>query len=1306
MQGSVLNVGADTSLILGDDGVRYTFVSAEWRDSNVPPDVGTRVDFEVRGSDAVDIYAVPDASPLRDVASTRAPASSSAQLDAPSAQATSTTPTSRSGRGPWLIVGGVAAVVLIVIVVAFLLGLFTSSSPPIGNEIARHNHEGKLYVLVEYEDELAIFEGSGAPVTSRGLAEDVLRSYAWRQVLGDFNSGDLVDVSRRVDAVDDRVAEVRSVSNDVVDVLDYLDGLEADIPFLGSVSAMDVIAESFDGVGETESLIRSLDSELNDLGNNAGVLSRASSQIPNLNLVSVSGDDMDTLFADTAQASVGLERTVRSVKDAVSDVRQPVAGLESALRSASDTPIIGGAIGDSARTLGRLESQLSGLSDVLQGFESDLSALGEDVQSAIVSVDNVHDADLKRWLEEPYDTQWPPEDAERRAGVASRIEIVDREVIKEVPATVLVEKQVTVEVEKVVDKEVPATVVVEKQVIVEVEKVVEKEVPATVLVENQVTVEVEKVVEEASTPTPTPTPNPVQPTPTPTPVAVQPTPTPTPRVAQPTPAASASGRIAFASDRDGDFEIYVMNADGSGVVQLTDNDFYDSYPSWASDGRRIAFTSDRDGDSEIYVMNADGSGVVQLTDNDFQDIYPSWSSDGRRIAFTSTADRSDPNIYVMNADGSGIVQLTDNRANEWYSAWSPDGSRIAFDSNRDGDTDIYVTNADGGGVVQLTDNDYTDWDPAWSPDGRRIAFTSYRSGPGDIWDIYVINADGSDVVRLTDDDHSGREPAWSPDGLSIAFASTTPAVNGWDLEIYVMNPDGSGIVQLTDNDSEDRWPSWSTAVENTVAAEPDFDLVHDVSAKEIAAGESFTLSIRMHGLTQAGNHGGVSVSFPSLTQSDDSNSSYSSSLADVEVVSYTSGLSQVAFHQPGAAIYHREGNRQFAAEHLLIESDDPSWSQSDDRTLVLRVTPKQSGDFPILVRGWLCADGYTRCGRTPSDGATTDQQGWVADEHSVRVTPSDDRATASASGRIAFTSDRDGWDWEIYVMNDDGSGVIQLTDNDSEDWDPAWSPDGSRIAFTSDPNMDRHYPKRNWYVLLSIVEDSNTRLEFDQHRYGDSRLNDKNDWGIYVMNADGSGILQLTDNDSMDWGPAWSPDGSRIAFTSDRDGDWDIHVMNADGSGGIWLTDNDTPDWAPAWSPDGSRIAFQSYPEGTDLYNWKPEIYVMNADGTGVVRLTDNDYWDDAPTWSPDGRRIAFWSDSGGDFEIYVMNADGTGVMQLTDSGGRDPTWSPDGQRIAFWSDSGGGQEVYVMNADGTGVVQLTDSDSLDWFPAWSPAVR
>ena len=235
------------------------------------------------------------------------------------------------------------------------------------------------------------------------------------------------------------------------------------------------------------------------------------------------------------------------------------------------------------------------------------------------------------------------------------------------------------------------------------------------------------------------------------------------------------------------------------AARLTDNDARDSFPAWSPDGRRIAFDSDRDGNSEIYVMNADGSGVTRLTDNDAIDSFPTWSPDGRRIAFSSTRDGSFE-VYVMNADGSGVTRLTDNDARDWSPAWSPDGRHIAFESTRDGNSEIYVMNADGSGVTRLTYNGAADGTPAWSPDGRRIAFASGGRGNSE---IYVMDASG--VIRLTDNDASDVTPAWSPDGLRIAFASEREG----NLEIYVMNADGSGVTRLTYNGANGLFPDWS-----------------------------------------------------------------------------------------------------------------------------------------------------------------------------------------------------------------------------------------------------------------------------------------------------------------------------------------------------------------------------------------------------------------------------------------------------------------------------------------------------------------
>jgi len=272
-------------------------------------------------------------------------------------------------------------------------------------------------------------------------------------------------------------------------------------------------------------------------------------------------------------------------------------------------------------------------------------------------------------------------------------------------------------------------------------------------------------------------------------------------LAVPTAPRTAAGRIAFASNRDGNMEIYLISTDGSGLTRLTNNAAYDIYPSWSPDGTLIAFHSKRDGNWEIYVMNADGSGVASLTNNPASDASASWSPHGTRIAFNSNRD-GNVEVYVMNADGGEVTRLTNNPAQDLFPSWSPDGTRIAFYSNRDGNDDIYVMNADGSGVTRLTNNAARDISPSWLPDGRYIAFQSFRDNN---WEIYIINADGAGVRNLTNNPAADIEPRWSPDGTRIAFSSTRDG----NVEIYVMNADGSDVTRLTNNPAEDRTLTWS-----------------------------------------------------------------------------------------------------------------------------------------------------------------------------------------------------------------------------------------------------------------------------------------------------------------------------------------------------------------------------------------------------------------------------------------------------------------------------------------------------------------
>jgi Tol biopolymer transport system component len=256
---------------------------------------------------------------------------------------------------------------------------------------------------------------------------------------------------------------------------------------------------------------------------------------------------------------------------------------------------------------------------------------------------------------------------------------------------------------------------------------------------------------------------------------------------------------------------------------------------------------------------------------------------------------------------------------------------------------------------------------------------------------------------------------------------------------------------------------------------------------------------------------------------------------------------------------------------------------------------------------------------------------------------------------------------EINLLSADGSRFVNLTDHPDNEFFATWSPDGRKIAFASrfdviDGPMRSHWESR-----------------------------------VFTMNADGTGRTQLTDG-YREEGPAWSPDGSRLAFIgTGSDGISHLFVMNADGSGQTPLTSlGPTSTFlspVPAWSPDGTRIAYSGL-----LLN-RPGIYVISPDGSGETRLTDG--YDGAAAWSPDGSRIAFVRlETGQGDVIHVMNADGSGLIRASSATGDALalSWSPDGTKIAFELTG----RIYLVNANGTGQAQLTFGQYA-YFPIWSP---
>lgn len=279
-----------------------------------------------------------------------------------------------------------------------------------------------------------------------------------------------------------------------------------------------------------------------------------------------------------------------------------------------------------------------------------------------------------------------------------------------------------------------------------------------------------------------------------------------------------NGLIVFASNvtsgsgvnnPTGDHEIFAAPPVGD-LIQLTDNTSADYSPSWSASGSKIVFMSRRDGNAEIYKMDADGNNEVRLTNNPAEDGAPVFSPDGRKIAFQRSPSGGDDDLFVMSSGGNNMVRITRNTEDDSFPSWSPSGSRIAFQSSRSasGQDNIYIMKPTREGKKNrpknLSRNSTADDEaPDWSPNGKRIAFSGER-GPGG-FEIYTMRADGTAQTPVTDSTAYSGSPAWSPDGNRIVFQRETSG-NG---DIWTVGSDGSSPFNLTSGwTSYEDTPEW------------------------------------------------------------------------------------------------------------------------------------------------------------------------------------------------------------------------------------------------------------------------------------------------------------------------------------------------------------------------------------------------------------------------------------------------------------------------------------------------------------------
>ena len=665
-----------------------------------------------------------------------------------------------------------------------------------------------------------------------------------------------------------------------------------------------------------------------------------------------------------------------------------------------------------------------------------------------------------------------------------------------------------------------------------------------------------------------------------------------------------------------------------------------------------------------------------------------------KLAFYSDMDR-DSEIVVWNIGGTGGRLLTDNFDEELHPAWSPDGTRVALVSDRAGSYDIFVVDADGADPVQITDDDFRESRPAWSPDGTRIAYVRFRHDgvysdrhrfdyeygeayEDSDYDMFVTDADGSNTVRVSHDDYRELEPAWSPDSIRIAYTrDTDPDHRYAEFEIVVTRADGSDPVKLADDGHD---PVWS----------PDGSLIaYDGSFGGIYVADPDGGDARMlvDGVDPSWSPDGTLIAY----------SSYRYPTASVAPSAGTSGVMLFAGAAAGldddieAASYQihvigADGTNPVRLTQTGGDNSDPVWSPDGSRILYAR---HSNGNFIFVMN----ADGQqslqiTDNGRDPEWSPDGTRIAYTVDPRTNRPYPRSfyDVFVMSPDGsdltKLADDGEEPSWSPagthvlysngdEVFTARSDGAGIRQITDTfgDETSWSPVWSPDGARIAF----RRGSHYGP------------------------------------LFVMNADGSDIRQLTQEAGRWRPPVWSPDSTRIAY-SVTEGSEDIAVINADATGWANLTSDHATmahgrEACQAWSSDSARIAFSAQPAGS----WEDsDIWVMDADGTQKTQITDSRDDESCPVWSPDGNRFLYHvSRDVGEVaeisDIWVMNANGTDRRLLIERATR-PEWSPDGGLITFMSDRDGDWEIFVMDSDGGNVTQLTFNNDYDVAPTWSPA--
>lgn len=735
----------------------------------------------------------------------------------------------------------------------------------------------------------------------------------------------------------------------------------------------------------------------------------------------------------------------------------------------------------------------------------------------------------------------------------------------------------------------------------------------------------------------------------------------------PTTFPSTNGEITFASERDGKWQIIDMFADGSHETSLTATYGAFSYPAWAPDGNSLAMRVEMDSGNGIATMpvsqiGTDLTGEQPVTITSAFSDAPTWAPDGSQLIYITSGNFGWEFYRYQFSDGLATL-LTGLSPWARDPKWSPDGQKILFsdDVNNDGNSDIFVINVDGSGLTRLTDTPYYEGNPNWSPDGKRIVFSASPNDNNS--DLYIMNLDGSGLFHLTLDPAGEVDPAWSPDGTRIAFVSTRHENFDSNYEIYVINADGTDEMRLTNNHFIDRWPVWRPG--STANGQAECNASGSFKADvTIPAGTRFTNQAAFTKVWRLENSGNCSWT-PNgyrlrFTEGD-------------QLGGPTNGFMPGAI-QPGSEVdiaipfTAPSSPGIYTSTWQLWDAADQPVDDEEGNPLIVSLAIEVLADgisvLPARLYYLAGEENQRQIWRMEMDGQTvtqlTNEPGGISH---FEVNPMD--------GQLAYIS---AYQLVLYNPVDNSRKVLETGDENSQPWGPAWSNDGTRLAYgwngihlyklaegtneiiltnndTMDPSLRRIYTPRSWSpddskLLVSIgywewgglgivsIPDGTLLSEFE---YGDSGIwsNDSQYW--YSANASEPGMLETV------------PGLFRIQSIS-----------------GATLQPLFTGEmaWWPKQTEDGRLVYFKGEPNLTSQEQY--DISLIKVDGDGVSNmqvLLENIF-----TLTPSGFSEATWSSDGSWIATRLIHQPSkTGEIILMGTTGLPPTWLlPEATNLRF----------------------------------------